>query len=46
MTEHEGRPTGGFVDQNGVALTNGGGTLVLGSHDNVSFQSKCSRMLE
>ncbi|KAF7768127.1 CAZyme family GH43 [Agaricus bisporus var. burnettii] len=28
-------PTGDFVDQNGVALTNGGGTLVLGSHDNI-----------
>lgn len=28
-------PTGGFVDQAGVALTNGGGTLVLGSHDNI-----------
>ena len=29
------RPTGGFVDQSGVALTSGGGTLVLGTHDNV-----------
>lgn len=28
-------PTGGFVDKSGVALTNGGGTLVLGTHDNV-----------
>jgi arabinan endo-1,5-alpha-L-arabinosidase len=27
--------TGGFVDQAGVALTNGGGTLVLGSHDSI-----------
>lgn len=27
--------TGGFVDQAGVALTNGGGTLVLGTHDSV-----------
>ena len=25
-------PTGPFVDANGVALTNGGGTLVLGAH--------------
>lgn len=30
------RPIGGYVDQSGVALTNGGGTLVLGTHDNVS----------
>jgi len=28
-------PTGGFVDQAGVALTAGGGTLVLGTHDNI-----------
>ncbi|KAG8990712.1 hypothetical protein FRB90_001643 [Tulasnella sp. 427] len=27
--------TGGFVDKSGVALTSGGGTLVLGSHDNI-----------
>jgi hypothetical protein len=31
--------TGGFVDQAGVALTNGGGTLVLGTHDSVSLAS-------
>ena len=30
------RPTGGFVDKSNVALTSGGGTLVLGSHGNVS----------
>ncbi|TFK70403.1 secreted arabinase [Pluteus cervinus] len=29
------RPTGGYVDKNGVALTAGGGTLVLGSHGNI-----------
>ncbi|KAJ7246379.1 glycoside hydrolase family 43 protein [Mycena rebaudengoi] len=28
-------PTGGFVDASGVALTNGGGTLVLGTHDSI-----------
>ncbi|KAH0586151.1 hypothetical protein H2248_007416 [Termitomyces sp. 'cryptogamus'] len=28
-------PTGGYVDQAGVSLLNGGGTLVLGSHDNI-----------
>ncbi|KAB8076414.1 putative arabinan endo-1,5-alpha-L-arabinosidase A [Aspergillus leporis] len=28
-------PTGGFVDKNGVACTNGGGTVVLESHDSV-----------
>ncbi|KIO19814.1 glycoside hydrolase family 43 protein [Tulasnella calospora MUT 4182] len=28
-------PTGGFVDQSGVALTSGGGTLVLGTHDGI-----------
>ncbi|KJA17433.1 glycoside hydrolase family 43 protein [Hypholoma sublateritium FD-334 SS-4] len=28
-------PTGNFVDQSGVALTSGGGTLVLGTHDNI-----------
>ncbi|KAL0577123.1 hypothetical protein V5O48_004876 [Marasmius crinis-equi] len=28
-------PNGGFVDQAGVALTAGGGTLVLGSHDKI-----------
>ncbi|KAF7299342.1 Arabinan endo-1,5-alpha-L-arabinosidase [Mycena indigotica] len=28
-------PTGGFVDQAGVSLLNGGGTLVLGSHDSI-----------
>ncbi|KAF7331449.1 Arabinan endo-1,5-alpha-L-arabinosidase [Mycena kentingensis (nom. inval.)] len=28
-------PTGGFVDQAGVSLLNGGGTLVLGTHDNI-----------
>ncbi|KAF9454809.1 glycoside hydrolase family 43 protein [Macrolepiota fuliginosa MF-IS2] len=27
--------TGGFVDQAGVSLLNGGGTLVLGSHDSI-----------
>ncbi|CAK5276033.1 unnamed protein product [Mycena citricolor] len=27
--------TGGFVDQAGIALTNGGGTLVLGTHDSI-----------
>ncbi|KAF8887172.1 glycoside hydrolase family 43 protein [Infundibulicybe gibba] len=27
--------TGGYVDKSGVALTSGGGTLVLGSHDNI-----------
>ncbi|KAF9463022.1 glycoside hydrolase family 43 protein [Collybia nuda] len=27
--------TGGFVDQAGVALVNGGGTLVLGTHDSI-----------
>ncbi|KAI1811971.1 glycoside hydrolase family 43 protein [Poronia punctata] len=27
--------TGGFADKNGVACTNGGGTVVLESHDNV-----------
>lgn len=29
--------TGGYVDKAGVALTNGGGSLVLGSHDRVNF---------
>lgn len=29
--------TGGFVDKSGVALTSGGGTLVLGSHDSVGY---------
>lgn len=29
------RSTGGFVDRNGVACTNGGGTVVLESHNNV-----------
>lgn len=41
MTEisHENlSATGGFVDQAGVALTNGGGTLVLGTHDSVSLK--------
>lgn len=33
------RPAGGFVDQSGVALTSGGGTLVLGTHDNVRMIS-------
>jgi arabinan endo-1,5-alpha-L-arabinosidase len=28
-------PTGGFVDQSGVALISGGGTLILGTHDNI-----------
>ncbi|KAJ8081160.1 hypothetical protein AAF712_008726 [Marasmius tenuissimus] len=28
-------PNGGFVDKSGVALTAGGGTLVLSSHDNI-----------
>ena len=28
-------PDGGFVDQAGVALTSGGGTLVLSTHDNI-----------
>ncbi|KAJ8081161.1 hypothetical protein PM082_018004 [Marasmius tenuissimus] len=28
-------PDGGFVDSSGVALTAGGGTLVLGTHDNI-----------
>ncbi|KAG8941270.1 hypothetical protein FRC04_004632 [Tulasnella sp. 424] len=28
-------PTGGFVDQSGVALTSGGGTLVLSTHDGI-----------
>ena len=28
-------PNGGFVDQAGVALTAGGGTLVLSTHDRV-----------
>lgn len=28
-------PDSGFVDQAGVALTNGGGTLLLGTHDNI-----------
>ncbi|KAB8077287.1 putative arabinan endo-1,5-alpha-L-arabinosidase A [Aspergillus leporis] len=28
-------PTGGFVDASGVACTEGGGTIVLESHDNV-----------
>ncbi|KAG8930717.1 hypothetical protein FRC01_002367 [Tulasnella sp. 417] len=28
-------PTGGFVDKSGVALTSGGGTLVLGAHDGI-----------
>ncbi|KAF7440896.1 hypothetical protein PC9H_001245 [Pleurotus ostreatus] len=28
-------PTGPYVDQAGVALTSGGGTLVLGTHDNI-----------
>lgn len=28
-------PTGGFIDQAGVSLLNGGGTLVLGSHDSI-----------
>ncbi|GLB38305.1 putative glycosyl hydrolase 43 family protein [Lyophyllum shimeji] len=28
-------PTGGFVDQAGVSLLNGGGTLVLGTHDSI-----------
>ncbi|RYP70931.1 hypothetical protein DL769_004822 [Monosporascus sp. CRB-8-3] len=28
-------PTGGFVDANGMDCTNGGGTVVLESHDNV-----------
>jgi len=32
------RPTGGFVDQAGVSLLNGGGTLVLGSHDSVCLK--------
>ncbi|PPR07108.1 hypothetical protein CVT24_010944 [Panaeolus cyanescens] len=30
-----GSATGGFVDKSGVALTSGGGTLVLGSHGNI-----------
>ncbi|PPQ77483.1 hypothetical protein CVT25_011353 [Psilocybe cyanescens] len=29
------KATGGFVDKSGVALTSGGGTLVLGTHDNI-----------
>ena len=29
--------TGPYVDQAGVALTSGGGTLVLSTHDNVCF---------
>ncbi|KAJ6466361.1 glycoside hydrolase family 43 protein [Mycena sanguinolenta] len=28
-------PTGGFVDASGVSLLNGGGTLVLGTHDSI-----------
>ncbi|KAF9484754.1 arabinanase [Pholiota conissans] len=28
-------PSGGFVDQEGVGLINGGGTLVLETHDNI-----------
>ncbi|RYP78763.1 hypothetical protein DL771_000430 [Monosporascus sp. 5C6A] len=28
-------PTGGFVGANGLDCTNGGGTVVLESHDNV-----------
>jgi hypothetical protein len=28
-------PAGGFVDQEGVGLINGGGTLILGTHDDV-----------
>ncbi|KIK56931.1 glycoside hydrolase family 43 protein [Collybiopsis luxurians FD-317 M1] len=35
---HVGRSTtfnGGFVDADGIALTDGGGTLVLESHDNI-----------
>ncbi|KAE8144569.1 putative arabinan endo-1,5-alpha-L-arabinosidase A [Aspergillus avenaceus] len=28
-------PTGNFVDKNGIACTNGGGTVVLESHDSV-----------
>lgn len=36
-------PNSGFVDKSGVALTSGGGTLVLGTHDSVSkiLFSKC-----
>jgi len=36
------RPTGGFVDQAGVSLLNGGGTLVLGSHDSVCLKHSLS----
>ncbi|KDR82661.1 hypothetical protein GALMADRAFT_238117, partial [Galerina marginata CBS 339.88] len=29
------KATGGYVDKSGVALTSGGGTLVLGTHDSI-----------
>ncbi len=32
------RPTSGYVDASGVALTAGGGTLVLGTHGNASME--------
>jgi hypothetical protein len=38
MTEYVIRPTIGFVGQSGVALKKGGGTLVLGTHNNASFE--------
>lgn len=37
------RPTGVFVDQAGVSLLNGGGTLVLGTHDSVCLKCPLSR---
>lgn len=30
--------SGPYISQYGIALTAGGGTLVLGSHDNVSMR--------
>jgi len=36
------RPTGGFVDQAGVSLLSGGGTLVLASHDSVCLKCPLS----
>ena len=38
------RPSGGFVDQDNVGLINGGGTLLLGTHDNVRIFSYGSRV--
>lgn len=37
-TETGVRPIGRYVDKSGVALRNGGGTLVLGTHDDVSIE--------